>query len=78
MANWHPLAETIVGKPEVWEAVRTDWKEVFGRGMLEGFADPAVGESMTKIMDLMVGPQGGKMMMLSHLVAWRLACCRPT
>ena len=42
MANWHPLAETIVGKPEVWEAVRTDWKEVFGRGMLEGFADPAV------------------------------------
>ena len=58
MANWHPLAETIVGKPEVWEAVRTDWKEVFGRGMLEGFADPAVGESMVKIMDLMVGPQG--------------------
>lgn len=48
----------MVGKPEAWDSLVADWATVYGQSMLEGYAEPAVAESVQKIAALMVGPKG--------------------
>ena len=57
-ANWHPLNEGIVGKPEAWTNLQAMWQDVYGQGMLDGFADPGVKTTMQQVLALMTGPNG--------------------
>jgi hypothetical protein len=57
-ANWHPLNAAIVGKPEVWESLQAQWEDVYGKGMLDSFANPEVATTMRRVLELMTGPQG--------------------
>ena len=60
-ASWNSLVYAVLGKPEVWEGVQAQWKEVYGEGMLDGFDDPAVKSGMEEMMAIYTSPQGPKL-----------------